>query len=273
MKKIVLSIITSLWLGLAFANPNHHLTLLLDWFINPDQAPIFVAQQQGYFKQAGIDVTIIPPADPSEGTKLVLAGKADIAISYELLLQQEQVQGYPLVWVGTLVNQPLDCIVVRQDGPIKTMRDLKEKRIGTTPGLGEDILKTMLAHNGLTEHDVQFIDVGENAIPMLLAGKIDAYSGAMRNVEPIEMAQAGHPARVFYPENNGVKPYAELIFVTRKDEVNSPDIKKFVAAVHQGAIYLKQHPKESWELFAKNHPELNNEFNKESWFESVRYFN
>src|SRR5688500_14951632 len=50
------------------------LTLILDWFANPDHAPIFVAQQQGFFKQEGISVNIINPADPNDPPKLVAAG-------------------------------------------------------------------------------------------------------------------------------------------------------------------------------------------------------
>ena len=57
------------------------LTVVLDWFINPDHGPIFVAQELGYFAAAGLDVTIIAPSDSNDPPKLVAAGRADLAIS------------------------------------------------------------------------------------------------------------------------------------------------------------------------------------------------
>src|SRR3546814_11209860 len=51
------------------------LTLILDWFVNPDHGPIIVAQEQGYFAEAGLEVEVIAPADPSDPPKLVRSGE------------------------------------------------------------------------------------------------------------------------------------------------------------------------------------------------------
>ncbi|HSA82560.1 MAG TPA: ABC transporter substrate-binding protein, partial [Geminicoccaceae bacterium] len=75
-----------LGLGLILSAPAgaaDKLTLLLDWFVNPDHAPILVAQERGYFADAGLEVEIIAPADPNDPPKLVAAGQAEIAISYQ----------------------------------------------------------------------------------------------------------------------------------------------------------------------------------------------
>ncbi|MCY3672478.1 MAG: ABC transporter substrate-binding protein, partial [Alphaproteobacteria bacterium] len=55
------------------------LTVLLDWFINPDHGPLYVAQERGYFADAGLAVEFVPPADPNDPPKIVAAGKADLA--------------------------------------------------------------------------------------------------------------------------------------------------------------------------------------------------
>lgn len=253
-------------------SPLKPLTVILDWFINPDHAPIFVAEQQGYFKAAGLHVTIIPPSNGTDGLKLVLAGKADITIDYGSELPEQQKENIPLVQVGTLINIPLGCVMVLSNSSIKNVADLKNKKIGVTAGFNNIMLNTMLTFNHIKLTDVQLIQLNQDAVQMLLAGKIDAYSGAMRNFEPIEMALAGHPAHLFLPEQNGVAPYSELIFVTNKNNVNNPEIKKFIQAVYQGAAYLKQHPQQTWELFAKTHPELNNPLNHQAWLASTAYF-
>ena len=94
-------------------------TVLLDWFVNPDHAPLFVALEKGYFAEAGLEVKMIAPADPNDPPKLVAAGQADIAISYQPQLHMHVAQGLPLVRIGTLVATPLNSLVVLADGPVR----------------------------------------------------------------------------------------------------------------------------------------------------------
>ena len=94
-------------LGFALAAPAaaaEKLTLLLDWFVNPDHAPIIVADAQGYFAAAGLEVEIVAPADPNDPPKLVAAGQADIAISYQPQLHIQVDRGLPLTRIGTIVE-------------------------------------------------------------------------------------------------------------------------------------------------------------------------
>ena len=53
------------------------LTIVLDWFVNPDHGPIVIAQEEGYFADAGLEVEVIAPADPSDPPKMAAAGRAD----------------------------------------------------------------------------------------------------------------------------------------------------------------------------------------------------
>ena len=205
---------------------------------------------------------------PSVSAKpgLVAAGKADIAITYQPQFILQIRQGLPLVQVGTLIAQPLNCLAVLKESSIHDLRDLKGKRIGYSNGAEDTaMLLTMLKHAGLSEHDVTLINVHYSLVQALLSKQVDAVTGFMRNVEPIELAQLGHPARLFYPENNGIPSYSELIFVTNKDKQHDPRIKSFLTALTQGTQYLLKHPDQSWRLFAKTHPELNNSTNKTIW--------
>ncbi|MDJ0884729.1 MAG: ABC transporter substrate-binding protein, partial [Desulfobacterales bacterium] len=59
------------------------LTLMLDWFPNVDHLPIYVAQEKGYFREAGIEVEILSPSDTSDALKLAVAGQVDLAVSYQ----------------------------------------------------------------------------------------------------------------------------------------------------------------------------------------------
>ena len=61
--------------------------LLLDWFVNPDHAALVIAKQRGIFTKHGLDVELIAPADPNAPPKLVAAGQAEYALSYQPTLQ------------------------------------------------------------------------------------------------------------------------------------------------------------------------------------------
>jgi putative hydroxymethylpyrimidine transport system substrate-binding protein len=138
----------------AFATPGAHaaekLTVLLDWFVNPDHATLVVAQEKGFFAEAGLEVELIAPADPNDPPKLVAAGKADIGISYQPQLQLHVAAGLPLVRIATLVATPLNSLVVMADGPIRSLADLKGRKVGFSVGGFEDaLLQAMLARHGL----------------------------------------------------------------------------------------------------------------------------
>ena len=85
--------------------------LLLDWFVNPDHAALVIAKQRGIFTKHGLDVELIAPADPNAPPKLVAAGQAEYAVSYQPTLQMLVAEGLPLVRVGVLVAQPLNSLV------------------------------------------------------------------------------------------------------------------------------------------------------------------
>jgi len=128
---IIFKIITTTFLTLIinFAHAKtEKLTIGLDWFINPDHAPLIIAQKRGFFKEVGLEVEMIEPADPNDPPKLVAAGRLDLAISYQPQLHIQVDQGLPVVRVGTLVSVPLNALVVLKNGPIKSISDLKGKK-------------------------------------------------------------------------------------------------------------------------------------------------
>ena len=142
--RIILTIFFTLTINFAYAK-NDKLTIGLDWFINPDHAPLIIAKKRGFFKEVGLDVEMIEPADPNDPPKLVAAGKLDLAISYQPQLHIQVDQGLPVVRVGTLVSVPLNSLVVLKDGPIKSITDLKGKKIGfSVGGFEEALLSGML---------------------------------------------------------------------------------------------------------------------------------
>jgi putative hydroxymethylpyrimidine transport system substrate-binding protein len=249
------------------------LTVLLDWFLNPDHAPLVVAEALGLFKAAGLDVTLVPPSDPSAVPRLVAAGQADIGVYYQPNLYLDHEAGVPIMRFGTLVETPLNTVIALEDGPIKTLADLKGKSVGySVSGFEDALLAEMLESAGLKLSDVKLVNVNFALSPSLLAGKVDAVVGGYRNFELIQMRLNGHPGRAFYPEEHGVPPYDELIYVTRPQLANDKRLPRFLDAVTKAALYLTNHPDEAWKLFVAAHPDLDNPLNRESWRETLPRF-
>ncbi|WP_172328272.1 ABC transporter substrate-binding protein [Mangrovicoccus sp. HB161399] len=242
------------------------MTLMLDWFVNPDHGPIIVAEELGYFEEAGLDVEIIAPADPSDPPKMVAAGKADLAVSYQPQLHLQVAEGMPLKRVGTLIATPLNCLLVLQDGPIGKIADLKGRKIGfSVAGVEEAVLGQILGAAGLTLDDVELVNVNWSLSPALMAGQVDAVIGAYRNFELNQMEIEGEPGRCFYVEEEGLPTYDELIYVANPETMDADMIQRFLGATEKAAQYIVNHPGEGWELFSGTAKELQDELNEKAW--------
>ena len=249
------------------------LTVLLEWFVNPDHAPMVVARELGLFEKNGLDVELLPPSDPSAVPRLVSAGQADIGIHYQPNLYLDHEAGLPLVQFGTLVETPLNTVTVLADGPIASLKDLKGKAIGfSVSGFEDALLGRMLASAGLSLDDVTLVNVNFALSASLIGGKVDATIGGFRNFELTQMRIEGHEGKSFFPEEHGVPLYDELIFVTRKDLADDPRLPRFLDAVEQGATYLVNHPKEAWALFIKAYPNLDDALNKQAFTDTLPRF-
>ncbi len=264
---------TILLVASASTRADDELTVILDWFVNPDHAPLFVAQQRGYFRERGLEVKFIAPADPNDPPKLVAAGKADLAISYQPQLHVQVDRGLPLIRIATLVATPLNCLVVLRDGPVSELGNLKGRKVGFSVGGFEDaLLKAMLAQHGLALTDVTLINVNFSLSPALIAGRVDAVIGAFRNFELNQMDIVGKPGRAFYVEEEGVPAYDELIVVAHRDRITEGRLRAFVDALEAGVQYLTNHPEHSWTLFLEANPGLDDELNRRAWRDTLPRF-
>jgi len=262
--------------GLGLATPavaNDKLTVLMDWFTNPDHAPVITAKAMGFFEAEGLDVELIEPADPAMPPKLVAAGQGDIAISYQPTLHAQIEEGLPLKRIGTLVETPLNSLIVLEDGPIKELKDLKGKKIGfSVSGFEDAMLGQMLRSVDLSVSDVELINVNFALSPALMSGQVDAVIGAYRNFELTQIEIEGKKGKAFYPEENGVPVFDELIYVVHKAKTDDPRYEKFMAAVEAATIYLTNHPDEAWKAFIGAYPNLDDELNRRAWADTLPRF-
>ncbi|GGH44278.1 ABC transporter substrate-binding protein [Frigidibacter albus] len=268
--------IAALLATLALAVPAHaqdKLTLILDWYVNPDHAPIILAQELGFFADQGLEVEVIAPADPSEPPKLVAAGRADLAVSYQPQLHLQVHEGLPLVRVGTLVATPLNCLMVTAGGPVQTLADLKGRKVGySVSGVEEAVMAAMLRSVDLGLGDVEMINVNWSLTPALMTGQVDAVIGAFRNFELTQMRLAGTEGRCFFPEEAGLPSYDELIFVANSETLDRALVGRFMAAIEKGTEYMINHPDAAFAAFSATSPDLAGELNTQAWADTMPRF-
>ncbi|MCH8466456.1 MAG: ABC transporter substrate-binding protein [Roseinatronobacter sp.] len=242
------------------------LSLMLDWFVNPNHAPIVLARELGYFEAAGLEVELITPSDPNDPPRMVAAGRVDLAISYQPQLHLSRHNGLPLRRVGTLISTPLTCLVVLADGPVQEFADLKGGKVGfAVAGVQEVMLEAMLAHHGMAPGDVEQINIGWSISPAVMSGQVDGVIGAFRNFELNQLQIEGVEGRCFYPEAEGVPAYDELIYVANPDRMDSAVLARFLEATAQAANYILNQPEAAWQMFSATATELQTELNIRAW--------
>ena len=257
----------------AAATAQDKVTVLLDWFVNPDHAPLFIAEARGAFADAGLDVTFVAPADPSAPPRLVAAGEGDIAITYQPSLYQQADQGLPVSRFGTLVASPLNSLVALEDGPIQSLADLKGATIGYSVGGFEDaLLGRMLESVGLSLDDVTLVNVNFALSPALMSGQVDAVIGAFRNFELTQLKLEGRSGRAFLPEENGVPTYEELIYIAATDRLGEDVFSRFLDAVTEATAWLAQNPDAAEELFFDVQPDIDDALNRQAFKDTLPKF-
>src|SRR5438876_2285388 len=142
-------------------NKTQWVTVALEWFLNPDHLPIVAAKEKGFFRDEGLELSILVPTVPEESLDLVARGKADFGVGEQTNLIKARAHGQPLISIGPLLAHTVVCLMYLKNGPIKSLEDLRGKRVGW-PGLEIDlpILGTMLEAAGLTHADIVPVDVG-----------------------------------------------------------------------------------------------------------------
>jgi putative hydroxymethylpyrimidine transport system substrate-binding protein len=213
------------------------LTLALDFYVNADHAGIYEALDQGYFRDAGLDVKPQVPSDPSAPIKEVAAGRADLAISYEPEVMLAHEQGLPVKAVAALVQRPLTSLISVGSAGISGVKDLAGKTIATAGIPYQDAyLKAILAGAGLSIDDVNEVNVQQGLLPAVISGRADAMLGGFSNVEGVDLRLRGENPRVVPVDRLGIPTYDELVLVASDDELaNDPQpIRLFIAALERG---------------------------------------
>ena len=195
--------------------------LVLDFTPNAAHTGLYAAQARGFYREAGLELTIRPPGESSDAPKLLEAGRVDLAIL-----------------------DIHDLGIARGDGPVRRPRDLEGRTVGVT-GLPSDeaVVDSEVSADGGDPAQVDRVTIGFNAISSLAAGRVDAATGFW-NAEGVALRRRGVPVRIFKVDRYGAPPYPELVLVASRQTVDErPEtVEAMVDATTRGYEFASQHP-------------------------------
>lgn len=234
-------------------------TLALDWYENANHAGILVAQAKGYFEEAGLDVDVFVPADPTTVLQTVGAGRDTFGVTYHQDVLFARAEEVPVKSIAAMVQHPLNSVMVLAESDIHSVEDLKGKTIAMA-GVPSDeaFLETMLQHAGLELSDVEMVNVGYDLMPAVMSGRADATIGVYWTHETILAEHEGYPVRYFRVEDWGVPDYYELVIVAGEETIASQQeqVTAFLGALRKGYHDAEADPDAALELLLATSEEL-----------------
>ncbi len=215
-------------------------TLLLDWFPNPDHVALYVTEAKGYWETECLDVTIQPPSDPTDPPKLVSLGSVELGVSYQPEMFFQVPAGLKIKAVAALVPNTLNSMMWLEDGPISTLADLAGKTVAE-PGFGSNrfYLNAIFQANNIDPSSVQVVAVKTALSQALISGAADAVIGAYGNIEGEQMAYEGHKPVITRLSSIGVPNYDELVIIASAERLESDSayqqmVRAFLAGLAKG---------------------------------------
>jgi len=267
---IVLLIVLVLILGLPACQKQtagesglQNITLVLDWVPNTNHTGIYIAKENGYYDDEGLEMEIIQPSEGGSAD-LIAAGKGEFGISY-----QEQVtyarttdDPLPIVAIATIIQHNTSGFASPADRNIKTPADFEGKKYGGWGSpMEEAMLKGLMEKYGADYSQLEIVNIGASDFLTSIARDVDfawifyGWDGIKAGLEDIPinfiLLQDVDPLLDFY---------TPLIIASENTIAESPDlIEKFLRATEKGYLFAINNPKEAAELFLLDNSELDQE--------------
>jgi ABC-type nitrate/sulfonate/bicarbonate transport system substrate-binding protein len=236
-------------------------TVLLDWTPNTNHTGLYVAAENGYFADNGLNVSII---QPSEGTppQLVATGKAAFAVSYQEAVTEARSQNIPIVSIAAIIQHNTSGFASLKKSNITSVKDFEGKRYGGWGAPSEEaVLQAVMEKQGADFKKVKNITLGMTDF----FGSIDReadFEWIFFGWDGIEAKRRGMDINMIMVKDlDPMLDYYTPVLITSEDLINTKSelVQRFASAVKKGYEFAIQQPKEAAQLLLRQVPELNHE--------------
>ncbi|WP_053094222.1 ABC transporter substrate-binding protein [Cellvibrio sp. pealriver] len=213
-------------------------TLQLKWHHSPQFAGYYAALEQGYYKEAGLDVSLMEATPETDVVTAVTSGAADFGVGSSNLLL-EHYRGKPVVVLANIFQHSALVLVARQWSPTQNIHDLAGKRLMLTKT--PDELVAYLQQEGLSADQYSLVPHSAD-LNDLITGKTDALSTYSSIALPYFEAMQ-YPVQVYSPRAVGIDFYGDNLFTSSRLLKRNPDVvEAFRKASLKGWQYAMDHP-------------------------------
>ena len=250
LKKLIVSgmFITALCSAQCFAKePLQPFTIQLEWIPTVEFAGVLLAKKQGWYEDAGIDLTIKEWKTGMSPIEEVVDGKAQIGVVQGADIIKARSKGKKIRAVAAKFQKSPYCLISKKKQGIKTPEQLRGKRIGSFHPSTVFMTKIVLADARIKYDDIVPVDI-EWDIQPLLDDKIDVHPGFM-NDEGLSIKEKGYETNVIPAFKYGYDFYSGVYFVTDTMIQKHPElIKAFLNATMRGWREAFKKPQEAAEM-------------------------
>jgi diguanylate cyclase (GGDEF)-like protein/PAS domain S-box-containing protein len=230
------------WLCLAIATvavASEHIKLQLKWRHQFQFAGYYAAQQQGYYRDEGLDVEIIEGSKDKPPLKQVLSGQADYSIGDSEILVS-RISGKPLVALAAVFQHSPYVLLSLNESGIYQPEDLIGKRIMMSGDQGGLQFKAMLLKQNIDIRQMTILPHSWH-LQDLIEGKVDVISAYAMD-EPVQLQQMGYSPAIISNQGYGVDFYGDILFTTERELAMHPErVEAFLRATKKGWAYAFNH--------------------------------
>lgn len=237
----------------ALAQPLEPVTLQLKWKHQFQFAGYYVAIEKGFYREAGLEVTLREAESGKPYVDPVLNGEVEFGVAASELAVL-RAQGKPVIALAPIYQHSPLVIIASTRAGIDNVHELAGKRVMIAPEEAE--LFAYLKAEGIAPEVLEFVQ-HDYSIASLTEGRIDALSGYSTD-EPFDLDAAGFPYVMFRPRSGGIDFYADTLFTTEAQIQSHPGrVRRFVDASLRGWRYAFENTEEAVALvhakYAPNH--------------------
>jgi NitT/TauT family transport system substrate-binding protein len=220
-------------------------------------AQFYLAEEAGYYEEAGLDVTFQNKIDP-ELITLLAQGAVDIGIADGTSLIPAVSQGIPVVYGATIYGNFPNVVFAPAGMGIETVADLEGRSVGIPGRYGSSwvMLQALLASEGLTVDDIDVVTYSDFGQGVAVAqGQVDAATGFVNN-EPVQLAREGVAVEILSVDDVAPLPGPGLAVGVETLETKGPALRAFTAATVRAMVDITADPQLGLDATFTRVPEL-----------------
>jgi len=243
------------------ANAQDRVSLRLNWLLYGFHTPFHLGVERGFYREAGIDLTIGEGQGSARAVQLVAAGSDTFGLSDGASIINGVARGAPLQAVMGVMNRSPFAIIVRADSGITRVQDLAGRTIAATTGeAGLVMFPALLRANGMAPDAVRFLRVdGAGKLVATLENRTVGLLGGVEN-QALIMPQRGVPVRSFLYADLGANTMGLAIHATRDTIARNPDlVRRFIRATQRSFEVAEREPDEAISAGIRVKPDMNRE--------------